>query len=167
MTDDTCGHETADGTPCQNSACREDGRCWMHTDAEEPTPGGRETKLSKEREEQIAQAIEQGKSIASSARMAGVTPQTVHNWLERGEAEEEGVFAQFFDRIARAKGHGEDFYFSLALELAKENEDHRFIASLMKQRYPDSWGETETGVDADTITVSSDVVEVTESDFQQ
>jgi len=139
----------------------------MHTDAEEPTPGGRETKLSKEREEQIAQAIEQGKSIASSARMAGVTPQTVHNWLERGEAEEEGVFAQFFDRIARAKGHGEDFYFNLALELAKENEDHRFIASLMKQRYPDSWGETETGVDADTITVSSDVVEVTESDFQQ
>jgi len=45
------------------------------------------------------------------------------------------------------------------MELAKENGDHRFIASLMKQRYPDSWGETDTGVDADNVTieVSEDV----------
>jgi hypothetical protein len=33
--------------------------------------------------------------------------------------------------------------------------------SLMKQRYPDSWGETETGVDASEVTVESEVVEVT------
>jgi len=83
--------------------------------------------------------------------MAGVTPQTVYNWLDRGDGQEEGVYADFFDRIARAKGHGEDYYFNLALELARENQDHRFIASLMKQRYPDSWGDTETGVDADTV----------------
>ena len=45
------------------------------------------------------------------------------------------------------------------IELAEENEDHRFLMSLMKQRYPDSWGDTETGVKADTVKleVSSDV----------
>jgi hypothetical protein len=45
--------------------------------------------------------------------------------------------------------------------MAKEDGDHRFIASLMKQRYPDSWGDTETGVEADTveINVSEDIAE--------
>jgi len=167
VTDDTCGYETADGTPCEHPACRDDGRCWIHTDTDGRVEVGRDSKLTKEREEKIAQAIENGKSITSAARMAGVSRNAVYSWLEKGEDQDEGVYADFHDRITRAKGHGEDFYFNLALELARENEDHRFIASLMKQRYPDSWGETETGVDADTITVSSDVVEVTESDLQQ
>jgi hypothetical protein len=94
--------------------------------------------------------------------MAGVSRNAVYSWIEKGEDEDEGVYAEFHDRLTRAKGHGEDFYFGLALELAKENEDHRFIASLMKQRYPDSWGDTETGVEAAEITVESDVVEITE-----
>jgi hypothetical protein len=38
--------------------------------------------------------------------------------------------------------------------LARENGDHQFIASLMKQRYPDSWGETETGVETDTTVIN-------------
>lgn len=167
MTDETCGYETSGGTPCELPACRDDGRCWHHTDLEEPEDVGRPTKLTYERQEQIARAIEEGKSMNSAARMAGVTPQTVHNWMERGEGEEEGVFAEFFERVARARGQGEDGYFETVLEMAKENGDHRFIASLMKQRYPESWGNTETGVDAADITVNSDVVEVTEETIDQ
>ena len=123
----------------------------MHTDVDEPDNIGRDSKLTKEREEQIASAIEDGKSMVSAARMAGVSPNAVYSWLEKGEEQEEGIYAMFHDRLTRAKGHGEDHYFNLAMELAKENGDHRFIASLMKQRYPDSWGETDTGVDADTV----------------
>ena len=162
MTKDSCGStETDSGEPCQLPACRSDGRCWMHTDGDQPEDIGRPTKLSLERQEQIAGAIENGKSMNSAARMAGVTPQTVYNWLSRGEDETEGVFAEFFERIARAKGHGEDYYFGLAMELAIENGDHRFIASLMKQRYPDSWGDTETGVNSDSpvINIPESVVE--------
>jgi hypothetical protein len=152
-TDDTeqCGYETADGTACSHPACRPDGRCWIHTEAEEPADVGRDSKLTKERQEQIAQAIEQGKSVTSAARMAGVSRNAVYSWLDKGEDDETGVYAEFHDRITRARGHGEDHYFGLAMELAKENGDHRFIASLMKQRYPDSWGETDTGVEADTV----------------
>ena len=159
MTNETCGHETADGTPCENSACRSDGKCWIHTEVEEPADVGRDSKLTMERQEEIAQAIENGKSMTSAARMAGVSRNAVYSWIEKGEDQDEGVYAEFHNRLVRAKGYGEDFYFNLALELAKENEDHRFIASLMKQRYPDSWGETETGVEADTVKleVSSDV----------
>jgi hypothetical protein len=124
---------------------------------DDPPETGRPSKLSYERQEQIAAELEAGKSLNSAARKAGVTPQTVYNWLDRGEVEKqngnENAHTEFLERITRAKGHGEDFYFNLALELAKENGDHRFIASLMKQRYPDSWGDTETGVEADTLNI--------------
>ncbi len=146
MSDKLCGAETTQGHPCQNPA---DSCPWHNTD--NPPENGRNSKLSKEREERIAQAIEQGKSINSAARMVGITPQTVYNWLDRGQGQDEGLYADFFERITRAKGAGEDRYFQTVFELAKEQGDHRFLASLMKQRYPDSWDDTETGVEADTV----------------
>lgn len=151
-----CGASTADETPCQQPACRNDGRCWLHTQTGDQADVGRDSKLTMERQEQIAQAIEQGKSMTSAARMAGISRNAVYDWLEKGETQTEGVYADFHDRVIRARGHGEDFYYGLALELARENEDHRFIASLMKQRYPDSWGETDTGVDSGEVTIKLD-----------
>jgi hypothetical protein len=150
---DICGVETTKGEPCQNPA----ESCPWH-DVDEKPDTGRNTKLSLERQEKIASAIEQGKSITSAARMAGVDRTTVYGWLDRGEADiesgKENVFTEFYHRLTRAKGYGEDFYFELALDLARENGDHQFIASLMKQRYPDSWGETETGVSSPDIEIS-------------
>lgn len=169
MDDDVCGYPTADDSPCQNPASDGDS-CWLSEHGGDSDPSGRPSKLSYERQEKIATALEAGKSLNSAARMAGVTPQVVYNWLDRGEAEREqgkdNEYTEFLERITHAKGHGEDFYFNLALELARENEDHRFIASLMKQRYPDSWGETETGVEAAEFNVESEVVEITKSDVQ-
>jgi len=148
MTNEKCGAETTKGTPCQNDA---ESCPWHNTDS--PPDNGRDSKLTKEREEQIAQAIERGKSINSAARMTGISAQTVYNWLDRGEDESNTVYADFFERITRAKGYGEDRYFNVIWELAKEEGDHRFLASLMKQRYPDSWDETETGVDANQVEI--------------
>lgn len=160
MPDDICGHEKNDGEPCTFEPKYDDGKCGHHTECDTGAERreGRPSKLSYERQEKIAQAIEQGKSLNSAARMAGVDPSTVYGWIDRGESEidagNENEYTEFYKRLTRAKGQGEDFYFGLALELAKENEDHRFIASLMKQRYPDSWGDTETGVgDDDTIVI--------------
>jgi hypothetical protein len=104
--------------------------------------------------------------------MAGVDRTTVYGWIDKGEAAkergEENEYTDFYNRLTRAQGHGEDFYFNLALEMAKEEGDHRFIASLMKQRYPDSWGETETGVDAEktVINIPDSVAEQWERDIQ-
>lgn len=165
MTDNICGSEnTSSGDPCRwNEAER--GECPFHDEGQEQPDVGRPSKLSHQRQEEICQAVEAGKSLTSAARMAGVDRTTVYGWIDKGEAAieagEDNEYTTFYNRLTRAKGHGEDFYFGLALELAKENEDHRFIASLMKQRYPDSWGDTDTGVDADTVTieVSEDVQE--------
>jgi len=159
--DDTeqCGHIKNDGEPCTFGAKYDDGKCGHHTECETgEDPIGRPTKLSYERQEQIASDIEQGRSMASAARKAGVTPQTVINWMDRGKGElsedKENAYTAFFERITRAKGEGEEYYFKTVVEMAKEDGDHRFIASLMKQRYPDSWGETKTGVDSEQTVIN-------------
>lgn len=149
MTDDICGAETSDGTPCE---WKPGESCPFH-DVEETPDNGRPTKLSKERQESIASQIEQGKSAESAARMNGIHPATFYNWLDRGRDEENTIYADFAERVTRAYGFGENKYFNEVWEIAKEEGDHRFLASLMKQRYPDSWGETETGVDADTVEI--------------
>jgi len=149
---DKCNAETNSGGKCEFEAKYPDGRCGHHTEHKQAYDN-RDGKLTKQRQEEIAQAIERGKSLNSAARMAGVTPQTVYNWLDKGEGQEEGIYKECFERITRAKGHGEDVYFNTVWQMAKEEGDHRFLASLMKQRYPDSWGDTDTGVKADSVTI--------------
>ena len=166
MSDDTelCGAETTQGHSCQNKA----GSCPWH--GTEDVDTGRPTKLSYERQESIATDIEAGRSMTSAARKTGVTPQTVINWMDKGKAakedDKENEYTEFLERITRAKGEGEEYYFRTIVEMAKEEGDHRFLASLMKQRYPEAWDETDTGVEATEINVTSDVVEVTEGDIQ-
>jgi len=158
MEDERCGAETTSGDPCKNAA----DSCPWHGDDETPDTG-RPSKLSHSVQEAIAADIEQGRSMRSAARKQDLTPHTVMNWMQRGEADleedKENEYTEFFTRITRAKGYGEEWYLDTIMELAEENEDHRFLMSLMKQRYPDSWGETETGVEADTVKleVSEDV----------
>jgi len=156
---DLCGSEnTSSGEPCAwNEA--EQGPCPWHSD-DDPPDNGRDSKLTKERQEAIASHIEQGKSIQSAARMNGITPQTVYNWLDRGEEDENSIYADFFDRITRARGYGEETYFNVVWEIAKEQGDHRFLASLMKQRYPDAWASDE---DAPGVDTNATVIEIPES----
>jgi len=148
-----CGAETTSGEPCQNPA---DSCPWHNT--ENPPENGRPSKLTHAKQEAIAADIEQGRSMRSAARKQDLTPQTVMNWMQRGESDLEedkaNEYTDFFERITRAKGYGEEWYMQTIIELAQENEDHRFLMSLMKQRYPDSWGETETGVESDGVTIN-------------
>ena len=156
--DELCGAETSKGGTCQNPA---DSCPWHNTD--NPPENGRPSKLTHSVQEAIASDIERGRSMRSAARKQDLTPQTIMNWMQRGEGDLEenkaNEYTDFFQRITRAKGYGEEWYMKTIIELAEENEDHRFLMSLMKQRYPDSWGDTETGVEADTVKleVSSDV----------
>ncbi len=147
--DELCGAETTQGHSCQNKA----GSCPWH--GKEDVDTGRPTKLSYERQESIATDIEAGRSMTSAARKTGVTPQTVINWMDKGKAakedDKENEYTEFLERITRAKGEGEEYYFRTIVEMAKEEGDHRFLASLMKQRYPEAWDETDTGVEADTV----------------
>jgi transposase-like protein len=151
-----CGAPTTNGGTCSFNAKYEDGKCGHHTDVDGVGDNeGRPTKLSYERQEKIATAIENGKSISIAARQNDVSPKTVTNWAEKGESDlengKENEYTEFFRRFRRALGHKENWYLELVLEMAQENGDHRFIMSMLKNEFPNEWGDTETGVEADTV----------------
>ena len=145
-----CGVTTSQGHPCKNP---KESCPWHNTD--EPPENGRPTKLTMEKQEGIAQMIERGDSIRAAARSHGLHHETILNWISRGEDayrnDEENIYRDFFDRLTRAKGKGENTYKNAIMQIAIETEDARLLMSMLKQRYPDSWGDTETGVDANTV----------------
>lgn len=159
MSDDVCGEIKNDGEECTFPGKYPDGKCGHHTESEENEPQGRPSKISKQKVDQITANIAEGKSDASAFRLADLDPKTKYNWLDKVDPEsvpdnpefETNPYGYFFRRYTHARGLGEDYYFNTIVELAEEQGDHRFLAGLMKQRYPDSWGDTETGVDADTV----------------
>lgn len=142
MSDDTCDHPTAEDEPCQHPACRPDGKCWMHTEHDPDTPG-RPTKLNLQRQENIAQAVEKGKSFTSACRKSGITPQTGIRWMQLGEDEDEGPYREFFERLTRAKGVGQDHW---EQRLHEVTQDPATIMAILKTQYPDTeWGDAKRG----------------------
>jgi len=152
-----CGHIKNDGEPCTFSPKYPDDKCGHHTehDTGAERREGRPTKLSYERQESIAQAIEDGRSISIAARKNNVSPKTVLNWAEKGEADlengKENEYTEFFRRFRRAKGFKEEWYLETIHELAIEQGDHRFLMSMLRNEFKDEWGDAESGVEADTV----------------
>jgi len=148
MTDeDICGStQTRSGEPCQRDAGwgtdRDHGPCRTHAEDGEPHPG-RDPKLTRERQESIAQMLENGHSVAAACRCHGIGQSTFYEWLDKAEQQEEGIFSDFSDRVARARGAGERKLVDELLEMAREDGDARTILSVLKNRYPESWGESD------------------------
>lgn len=145
MSDEQCGHDTASGDACQLPGSFADGKCHHHTEVNGPEDAGRPTKLTRDRQEKIASIIEQGGSITEACRRAGIHRETFGNWMQRGEEQSEGVFAEFFDRLVRARGEGEGTYRQALLQTAIETDDTATLMAMLKQRYPDSWGDVNRG----------------------
>ena len=174
MTGETCGHPTdgGDGPPCDLPASRPDGRCHHHTDTEDTNTGRPREAPSKATEEQIAGVIEGGGSIREACRRAGVHPSTFYSWMEYGEEEDAGPFADFRDRLVRARGEGESQYRQTLMEIAEDTGDTATLMAMLKQRYPESWGEVDRGEqqggvvvnvgDPDEYEVDPDTLEVQE-----
>jgi len=143
MSDDICGAECLDGTQCQHPA----GSCPIasHSDADAENNQGQPSKLTEGRQENIAVMLEDGHSIGAAARSNGITVQTFFNWMEKGEQHDDGPYAQFFDRITRARGNGERKYVDTIAEIARETNDTATLMTLLKSRYPDAWGDVERG----------------------
>jgi len=87
MTDDTCGHPTADGTPCQHPVS-DDGdpdRCWVDSHNESKTDSGQDGRprlLDDERKQQIIYtAVNSGLSVQHQANLAQVSPDTLRRAL--------------------------------------------------------------------------------------
>ena len=103
MTDEKCGHPTANDTPCQHPTT-DDGdpdRCWIDAHNDAPTESddpGRHSSLSPDDHDAILEAARDGLSKSGCARAAGVTHTTLNRYLE-ANPEFRSSFAQ-----ARARG---------------------------------------------------------------
>jgi hypothetical protein len=99
MTDDTCGHPTGDGTPCENPATDGD-HCWIptHGDPDAENPHGRPS-LLEEYEEDILVGARQGMTLEGCARLAGIDESTLHRWINKHE--------DFRKSLKRARAQGE------------------------------------------------------------
>jgi transposase-like protein len=159
MTDDNiCGYEdTTTGQPCQRPAGwgtdRDHGYCSDHADDVDGPPAHRRSKLTAQRQESIAQMIENGHSIKAACRCNGISHQTFYEWLERGDEQDEGIFSDFSDRIARARGAGEQQLVDELLQMAREKGDTKTMLSVLKSRYPDSWGDADVDDTSGTVNI--------------
>lgn len=154
MTDDTCGHPTADGEPCQNPASEGDS-CWLDEHGGSANPSGRQREApDKATQEQIASVIEGGGSIREACRKAGVHPETFYRWMEYGTDEDAGPFQEFRERLTRARGEGEGQYRQTLIDIAEANGDTATLMAMLKQRYPDSWGDVDRGEQSSGVVVN-------------
>jgi len=161
-----CGHPTTDGEPCQNPASDGDS-CWIpaHGGSAEDH-GKRSTRLSKKTVDRITSHIAEGKSVASAARMETIPPSTFYNWLDKAPEDkptdpafEDAPYAYLLDRFVRARGLGEDAYVQDVLDIAREEADLSTLLSMLKQRYPDSWGEVDRGEQSGGVVVNVDTAD--------
>jgi len=153
MSDNTCGYPLDGGGECQNPATEGDS-CWIEAHGGHATPGRNREPPSKATQEKIASAIEEGASIQEACRRAGVHREQFYRWMQYGQDEEAGPFQEFRDRLVRARGEGESQYREALLELARENGDTATLMAMLKQRYPESWGDVDRGEQTGGVTVN-------------
>ena len=155
MSDELCGFEnTTTGKPCRNEAVEDDGRCHIHTRDEDAQRGHR--KLSHERQERIATAIESGVPLVAACRLNSITYQTHKNWMEQGQDEAEGPFNDYFERLTRALGHDQKDKTATLWEAAKRQGDTKTMLTILKQRYPETWGDSDIGEAMSNITIHTE-----------
>lgn len=81
MTDDICGYEKTDGELCQLPDCRDDGRCWHHTEIEEQRAnGGRPNVIDDHKERVIFTAVSSGLKVKDQASLAQISPDTLRRY---------------------------------------------------------------------------------------
>lgn len=116
MTDDICGAECADGTPCEHPAgsCPVSSHGDTTSDSDATDAGGRPSKFTEDRRDQIKQAARNGTTVEGCARAAGIGPSTLYEWLDE--------YPEFSEAFERARARGEQ---RLVEEVA--DDDPKFI----------------------------------------
>lgn len=162
MSDDNCGYDdTHSGDPCGNPPSEDDGRCWVHTGTDNQR-GHR--KLSHDRQQKIALAVEEGVPLVAACRLNGIRYKTHRRWMDLGEDQDEGPYAEYCQRLARALGHDQREKTQALWKIAEENDDTATMLTVLKQRYPETWQDQDIGEAQGGVHVHTDAEETVEID---
>lgn len=96
---------------------------------------GRRSKLTPARRTQIVDAVAAGLPVKYASARAGVTDATVWRWIQRGRAEERGIYAEFAAAMEQAQA---DSVAALVAQVTvAAQKDWRAASWLLTRRAPD------------------------------
>ncbi len=130
---------------------------------------GQPTKLTKRVQDRLVEAISKGNYYDAACGYAGITYQTLRNWLARGEQEGEGLYFDFFLSIKKAQQTAE-------VELVNQWRGHmpdnwQAVATFMERRYPERWGRRQaielTGKSGQAIDINHSFSELTTKELRE
>jgi hypothetical protein len=104
---------------------------------------GRPTKLTKENQEIICKAVENGATYRVASLVAGVGYSTFNDWMKAGrEAKRKNKYSEFSEAVERASAKCEA-RMAEAIVIAGKS-DWRAAESFLKRRDPENWGDKQT-----------------------
>lgn len=98
----------------------------------------RPPKLNPELQERIVAALVAGNYVEPACRASGISPSTYYRWLERGEAEEEGLYRAFAEAVWKAEAAAE--MSALRVIRGAMVEDWRAALAFLERRHAQRWG---------------------------
>lgn len=99
--------------------------------------GGRRSKLTPERQEGIVQALKAGNYLEVAARANGIDQSTLHDWVNRGEREKTGKYAEFAKAIRDAEAFAENRCVTLVATAAQT--DWKAAAWFLERKHAQKW----------------------------
>lgn len=100
---------------------------------------GRPTKFNDEIATRIVTLIEAGNYIETAAAAAGISKETLFDWLRKGAAQNKGKFKDFSDSVYRAVGKAEAIDVATIGKAARDG-DWRASAWRLERRNSKRWG---------------------------
>jgi hypothetical protein len=139
---------------------------WGRLEAEDPHMAGRPTDCTPELTATVADAVRRGCTYRLACQAAGISPQTLATWKQRGE-EGEQPFAEFLDALTRAEGEHAARLASVLHGFADGTDDCdprvRTDAAkfMLERRHPHDYGRTVQEVEhsGQVVTVAVEGVE--------
>lgn len=127
-----CSSSTAAGKPCRNFAVAGSDRCSSHLGRT-----GTKTLLTPELTDQIAKTLSAGTYLSVAARAAGISPDTLDDWLHKGR-EGDKRYVDLLVRVERARAEGEARNVTHIARAAATS--WQAAAWLLERMYPERWG---------------------------
>jgi hypothetical protein len=99
----------------------------------------RPTKLTPDIQKKIVSVIRLGHYIETAAAYAGVSKQTLYNWMRQGAREDTGIYRDFHDQVTMALAEAEirDLAY---IEKAAKKGSWQAAAWKLSRRFPKRWG---------------------------
>jgi hypothetical protein len=89
--------------------------------------------------QQFLEAVGEGNYIETAAKLAGITKQSVYEWMKRGETGEQ-PFALFADAVKEAEARAEAHMVRLQRKAAELPQYWAAAATHLERRHPERWG---------------------------